>query len=70
MGSRRVEEAEQRVKDTFYAGLTNLPWCKEFVMLAFTAAKEVFEEKEKWRLYRVMQEKELRMYVELDDMEA
>ncbi|KAG9192494.1 hypothetical protein G6011_11228 [Alternaria panax] len=63
---KKTEEAEQRVKETFYAGLRNLPWCKEFVMFAFEGAKDVFGEEEKVRLYRVMQEKELRLYVELD----
>jgi tetratricopeptide (TPR) repeat protein len=62
----RIEEAGQRVKETFYAGLRNLPWCKEFVMFAFTDAGDVFGEEEKGKLYRVMQEKELRLYVELD----
>ena len=62
----RVEEAEQRVKDTFYAGLRNLPWCKEYIMFAFTDARDVFRNEEKAKLYRVMQEKELRLYVELD----
>ncbi|KAI4955223.1 hypothetical protein J4E91_001081 [Alternaria rosae] len=62
----RVEEAEQRVRDTFYAGLRNLPWCKEYIMLAFTEARDVFGEEDKGRLYRVMMEKELRLYVELD----
>lgn len=62
----RLEEAETRVKETFYAGLRSLPWCKSFVMLAFTDAKSVFDEEELWKLYKVMQEKELRIYVELD----
>lgn len=66
----RVDEAKQRVKDTFYAGLRNLPWCKEYIMLAFTDAKHVFSDEEKWRLSRVMLEKEHRLYVELDDEEA
>jgi len=62
----RIEEAEQRVKDTFYAGLKNLPWCKEYIMLVFTDAKDVFGDVEKWKLSRVLLEKELRLYVELD----
>jgi tetratricopeptide (TPR) repeat protein len=66
----RVCEAETKVKETFYAGLRNLPWCKEYVMLAFTVAKDVFVEEELWRVYRVMQEKELRLYVELDETEV
>ena len=65
-----MDEAKQRVKDTFYAGLRNLPWCKEYIMLAFTDAKHVFSDEEKWRLSRVMLEKEHRLYVELDDEEA
>ncbi|KAF9695339.1 hypothetical protein EKO04_006680 [Ascochyta lentis] len=63
----RVEEAEDRVKETFYQGLKMLPWCKDYIMLAFTDAKEVFSEQELWRLYRVMMEKELRLYTELDE---
>jgi hypothetical protein len=65
----RIEEAEQRVKDTFLLGLKNLPWCKEYIMLAFgEEAKEVFSEEELWKVYRVILEKECRVYVELDDM--
>jgi hypothetical protein len=64
----RAEEAEARVKDTFYQGLRSLPWCKNFAMLAFTHASDVFDELELWKVYRVMQEKEMRVYVELDDI--
>ncbi|KZM28625.1 hypothetical protein ST47_g231 [Ascochyta rabiei] len=63
----RVEEAENRVRDTFYQGLKMLPWCKDYIMLAFTDAREVFTEEELWRLYRVMMEKELRVHTELDE---
>jgi tetratricopeptide (TPR) repeat protein len=66
----RVEEAEERVKETFFAGLRKLPWCKEYIMLAFTDAQGVFGEEEKAKLYRVMLEKELRFYVELDGVDA
>ncbi|KAE8840896.1 hypothetical protein PTNB85_04295 [Pyrenophora teres f. teres] len=66
----RVEEAEQRVKDAFYAGLRNLPWCKEYIMLVFTDAKDVFGDEEKWKVSRVLLEKELRIYVDLDDEDA
>jgi hypothetical protein len=62
----RLDEAEVRVKETFYQGLRSLPWCKDFMMLAFTEAGSVFTEEELWKVYRVMQEKELRLYVELD----
>jgi hypothetical protein len=63
----RVDEAGQRVKETFYAGLKKLPWCKEFIMLVFKLARGVFGEEELWRIYHVMVEKELRLYVDLDD---
>ncbi|KAF1914794.1 NRDE-2, necessary for RNA interference-domain-containing protein [Ampelomyces quisqualis] len=62
----RLEEAETRVKDAFYQGLRSLPWCKDFVMLAFTEARDVFAQEELWKVYRIMQEKELRVYVEYD----
>jgi hypothetical protein len=62
----RLHEMEKRVKECFYAGLRNLPWCKNFVMLAFTELSGVFGKDELWKVYRIMQEKELRVYVELD----
>jgi hypothetical protein len=62
----RLQEAETRVKETFYQGLRSLPWCKDFIMLAFTEARTVFGEEEMWKVYRVMQEKELRVYIELE----
>ncbi|KAF2621431.1 DUF1740-domain-containing protein [Macroventuria anomochaeta] len=66
----RIDEAEDKVKETFYQGLKMLPWVKDFVMLAFTAAKDVFGDEELWRLYRVMMEKELRVYTEMDESET
>lgn len=63
----RLEEARQRVKDTVYAGLRNLPWCKDVAMYAFGEAKEVFGDEEMWRVCRVVVEKELRVFVEVDD---
>lgn len=63
----RVEEQEARVRETFYEGLKRMPWCKAFVMLAFTEAREVFAEEELRRLYGVMAEKEHRLYVELEE---
>ena len=65
----RIEESEDRVKETFYQGLKMLPWCKDFLMIAFTDAGDLFNEEELWRLYRVMMEKELRVYTELDEPE-
>ncbi|KAF2028899.1 DUF1740-domain-containing protein [Setomelanomma holmii] len=63
---RRLDEAESRVRETFYAGLRALPWCKDFAMRAFTDARDVLGEEEMWKVYRVMQEKELRLYIELE----
>jgi hypothetical protein len=63
----RVDEAAQRVKETFYAGLKKLPWCKDFIVLVFGLARDVFKEEELWRIYHVMVEKQLRLYVDLDD---
>ncbi|CAO2652654.1 Nn.00g009370.m01.CDS01 [Neocucurbitaria sp. VM-36] len=65
----RASEAEARVKERFYQGLRHLPWCKDFIMLAFTEAREFFTEEELWRLYRILTEKELRLYVELNEPE-
>jgi hypothetical protein len=63
----RLEEAQMRVKDAFYQGLRHLPWCKDFIMRAFTTdAMRVSAEEELWKIYHVMQEKELRVYVELE----
>ncbi|KAF1954822.1 DUF1740-domain-containing protein [Byssothecium circinans] len=62
----RVEEAYKRVKDVFFRGVTMLPWCKEFAMMAFThLGSEFLSEEERRRVYGVLAEKELRVYVEL-----
>lgn len=66
----RVDEAEDRVKETFYQGLKMVPWYKDFIMMAFTEAREVFLEEELWRLYRMMGEKELRVYTEVEEPET
>lgn len=63
----RVDDAELRVKEIFFAGLRALPWCKDFIMLAFSDSRDIFTEDELWKIYRAMQEKELRLYVELDE---
>lgn len=63
----RVEAQENRVRDTFYAALKSVPWCKDVVLLAFTDARQVFADGELRRLYGVMAEKEMRLYVELEE---
>jgi tetratricopeptide (TPR) repeat protein len=63
----RVEGQEDRVRGTFYAGLKMMPWCKDFIMLAFTDAASVFSAEELVRLHGVMVEKEHRLYIELEE---
>ncbi|KAF2828263.1 DUF1740-domain-containing protein [Ophiobolus disseminans] len=62
----RVDEAQARVKETFFSGLRMLPWCKDFGMLAFTQLGVVLSKEEAERVYGVMLEKEVRVYVETD----
>ncbi|KAF2677662.1 DUF1740-domain-containing protein [Lentithecium fluviatile CBS 122367] len=64
----RVEEAYRRVKETLFKGMTQLPWCKDYMMMAFTHLGEEFLSDEDLRkVYNVMVEKELRLYIELED---
>ncbi|KAF2641790.1 DUF1740-domain-containing protein [Massarina eburnea CBS 473.64] len=66
----RVEEAYRRVREVFLRGVTCLPWCKDFMMLAFThLGDEFLGEEERRKVYNAMVEKELRLYVELEDGE-
>lgn len=63
----RLEEAESRVKETFYAGLRALPWCKDFYMLGFAEEmRNVLGEEGMRKVYGVVGEKEVRVYVEID----
>ncbi|CCT61182.1 hypothetical protein IAQ61_004997 [Plenodomus lingam] len=64
----RVRTAMHRIKEAFHNGLSRLPWCKDFIMLAFSPDFErVFEDEEKWKFYKSMHEKEIRLYVDLDE---
>jgi hypothetical protein len=62
----QFEEAKNRVRDVFYQGVKRVPWCKDFVMRAFGAEEGVFDMQELGRIYGVMGEKELRVYVEIE----
>jgi hypothetical protein len=62
----RLEEAENRVKETFYEALRRMPWCKDYMMLAFTEVRRVFGEEDLAKVYGVMMEKEIRVYVEVE----
>jgi hypothetical protein len=68
----RLETAHTRVKETFFKGITHLPWCKNFLMLAFTELhpRRILSEEELRKVYNVMVEKELRIYVDIDTVEA
>jgi hypothetical protein len=62
----RLEESGRRVKETFFRGLTYLPWCKEYMMRAFVELRGFLGEEELRRVYNVMVEKELRVWVDVD----
>jgi hypothetical protein len=64
---RRLEEAENRVQEVFYEGLRALPWCKDFYMRGFEeGTRDVLGEEGMRKVYGVMGEKEMRVYVEVD----
>ncbi|KAJ9664086.1 hypothetical protein H2201_005326 [Coniosporium apollinis] len=56
-----------RGKEVFLRGLTRLPWCKAFVMLAFKLLRDIMSFEELRRVYDVMVEKELRVHVDLEE---
>ncbi|KAF2265230.1 DUF1740-domain-containing protein [Lojkania enalia] len=63
----RLEQSYRRIKETFFRGLTHLPWCKDYMMLAFTHLKEgILSQEELRKVYNVMVEKEHRIFVDLD----
>lgn len=55
------------VKDLFFRGLTQLPWCKDFILRAFSDIRTAFTDDELRRVFNVMEEKELRLHSELND---
>ena len=57
-----------RAKTVFFRGLRMLPWVKGFAMLAFTLLRGVMEGEElKW-VWDFMNEKEMRLHVDLEEM--
>jgi hypothetical protein len=62
---RLLEEGHRRVKETFLEGMMHLPWCKEYLMMPFMHLKKLFTEEELRKIYNVMVEKEMRIYVEV-----
>jgi hypothetical protein len=43
-----------------------VPWCKDFMMLGFTELRGELGEEDLKKVYGVMMEKELRVYVEVE----
>jgi hypothetical protein len=64
-GEEVVHAAGDRVKHVYFQGLTRLPWCKEYMMLAFGDLKDVLSEDEKERCVRLLFEKGIRLYCEI-----
>jgi hypothetical protein len=64
---KRLDEAGSRVKEVFYQGLRAVPWCKDFYMRGFNRDfKDILGEEGMRRVYGVMGEKEMRIYVEVE----
>lgn len=56
-----------RAKRVFFRGLTMLPWCKWFVLLAFEYLNEVLGFEEMRGIWRVLGEKGLRVVIDIQD---
>ncbi|KAF2085552.1 DUF1740-domain-containing protein, partial [Saccharata proteae CBS 121410] len=55
-------------KPVFFRGLLHVPFSKAFVMLGFEGLRGVMTRRELEGLYTTMQEKELRLYIDLDEV--
>jgi hypothetical protein len=63
----RVEECHHRVKETYFQGLTHMPWSKDWMMLAFSLLGDGFFTGDELRgFYNIMVEKEMRIYVDVE----
>jgi len=63
-----IKESRERVRETFLKGFTQLPWCKEYIMMGFTLlGTEFLSEDELRQLYHAMVNREMRLYMELGD---
>lgn len=62
-----LNSAAGKLKDVFFQGLTHLPWCKAYIMLAFGELREVLRDEEMERCAKVLLEKEIRVYCEIED---
>lgn len=66
--SQDVRTGHRRVREVFFRGLTHLPWCKEYMLLAFDITKKFLTQDDQKRILDVMAEKEIRTYTEIDEV--
>ncbi|KAF2202854.1 DUF1740-domain-containing protein [Delitschia confertaspora ATCC 74209] len=66
---RSKDSDSEALRASFLKGITRLPWCKEFVIRAFSEGiRENLSKEELGRCYHVLLEKELRLYTEVEDI--
>jgi hypothetical protein len=58
---------KQQAKQVFFRGLTNLPWSKWFIMLAFEHLDGFLSFEEMRNIWRVLGEKDLRVVIDIQD---
>lgn len=69
LGVRGTERTSKKVKDVFFKGISRLPWCKKFMMEAFSDELRMYmTQVEQRRVYNVMEEKELRLFGDLNQL--
>ncbi|KAF2756798.1 DUF1740-domain-containing protein [Pseudovirgaria hyperparasitica] len=70
-GKSHTKDARDRVKGVFFRGMFCIPWCKSYMMLAFAPElKGLIGVEDLRKVWRVMGEKQIRVFVDLDDIFA
>ncbi|KAI9785394.1 MAG: hypothetical protein M1835_003344 [Candelina submexicana] len=65
---KRENDGGKRAKEVFYRGMRNVPWAKRFIMLAFgTGLRAIMGFEELRKVWNVLGEKELRVFVDLEE---
>ncbi|KAI9738134.1 MAG: hypothetical protein M1818_005563 [Claussenomyces sp. TS43310] len=62
-----AREYRARAKDVFYKGMRACPWAKWFYFMAFDELADLMGLEEKRSVYRILEEKELRVHVDLEE---
>lgn len=62
-----TKEFRKSTKEVLYRGMRACPWAKKLMMTAFSELRDVMGFEELKSVYQVMQEKELRIHVDLED---